>query len=87
MTIILFLILMFAIFRIIALVIWLALAPIDVIRSDFGSLTGFVFLPLCLLVLSAPPMLLHPHHHLLSGTITWATFVALDCLLCFIEVF
>jgi hypothetical protein len=82
----LFLILMFAIFRIITLVTWLALAPVGVIHSIFGSLTGFVFLPLRLLVLSALPMLLRPCYHLLSGIIAWATFVALGCPLCF-EVF
>jgi hypothetical protein len=78
---------MFATFRIVALVTWLALAPIGVIHNVFGSLTDFVFLPLCPPVLSAPPMLLHPCLHLISGIITWATFVALGYLLCFVEVF
>jgi hypothetical protein len=69
MTIVLFLILMFAIFRIVALVTWLALASVGVIHSIFESLTGFVFLPLRLPVLSALPMLLRPHHRLLSDII------------------
>jgi hypothetical protein len=66
MTVMLFLIMMFAIFRIVTLVTWLALAPIDMIHSIFGSLTGFVFLPLCLSALSTPSMLLYPRRHLLS---------------------
>jgi hypothetical protein len=78
---------MFAIFRIVALVTWLALAPVVVIHSVFESLTGFIFLPLCPTVLSAPPMLLRPYRHLLSGIIVWAIFLTLDYLLCFIEVF
>jgi hypothetical protein len=69
MTAVLFLIPMFAIFRIIALVTWLALAPAVVINNVFGSLTSFIFLLLCMLVLSALPMLLYPHHHLLSGIV------------------
>jgi hypothetical protein len=73
MIVMLFLILMFAIFRIVTLVTWLALAPVGVIYNIFGSLTGFVFLPLRPPVLSAPPMLLYPHRHLLSGIIVWAT--------------
>jgi hypothetical protein len=73
MIVMLFLILMFAIFRIVTLVTWLALAPVGVIHNIFGSLTGFVFLPLRPPVLSAPPMLLCPHRHLLSGIIVWAT--------------
>jgi hypothetical protein len=87
MTVVLFLTLMFAIFRIVALVTWLALAPIVVIHSVFESLTDFVFLPLRLSVLSAPLVLLHPHRHLLSGIIVWVIFLALDYLLYFIEVF
>jgi hypothetical protein len=87
MTVMLFLILIFAIFRIIALVTWLALAPVFMIHSDFGSLTGFIFLPLCPPVLLAPPMLLHPHHYLLSDIIVWVIFVAPDCLHCFVEFF
>jgi hypothetical protein len=43
---------MFAIFRIVALDTWLALAPVIVIHSVFGSLTDFLFLPLRPLVLS-----------------------------------
>jgi hypothetical protein len=83
----LFLILMFAIFRIIALVTWLALAPVVMIHDVFGSLTGFIFLPLCPPVLLAPHVLLRPRHHLLSGIIVWVIFLAPDYLLCFIEVF
>jgi hypothetical protein len=83
----LFLILMFAIFRIVTLVTWLALTPIIVIHNIFESLTGFIFLPLHPSVLSAPPMLLHPRHHLLSGIIIWVIFLAPSYLLCFIEVF
>jgi hypothetical protein len=61
--------------------------PVTMIHSAFGSMTGFIFFPLCLPVLSALPLLLHPCRHLLSGIIIWATFVTPDCLLCFIEVF
>jgi hypothetical protein len=78
---------MFAIFRIVALVTWLALAPIIVMHNVCGSLTGFIFLPLRPPVLSAPPVLLRPRHHLLSGIIVWDIFLALSYLLCFIEVF
>jgi hypothetical protein len=56
-------------------------------HSVFGSLTGFVFLPLhlpVLPVLLSPP---HPRRHFISGVIVWVIFVALDYLLCFIEVF
>jgi hypothetical protein len=60
---------------------------VGVIHNVFGSLTGFIFLLLRPPVLSTPPMLLHPRHLLLSGIIDWVTFMALDCLLCFIEVF
>jgi hypothetical protein len=58
-----------------------------VIHSVFGSLTDFIFLPLRPLVLSAPPVLLHLRHHLLSGIIVWVIFLAPDYLLCFVEVF
>jgi hypothetical protein len=77
----------FTIFRIITLVTWLALAPIVVIHRVFGSLTGFVFLLLHPLVLSALPLLLHPHRHFLSGIIIWAILVAPGCLYYFIDVF
>jgi hypothetical protein len=77
----------FAIFKIIALVTWLALAPDVMTHNVFKSLTGFVFLPLYPPDLSALPLLLRPHCRLLSGIIVWATFVAPDCLLCFVEVF
>jgi hypothetical protein len=40
-----------------------------VIHNAFESLTDFVFLLLCLLVLSPLPMLLRPHRHLLNGII------------------
>ena len=85
MTVVLFLILMFAIFRIVALVTWLALAPVGMIHNVFGSLTDFVFLPL------RPPVLSdlssRPRRRFLSGIIVWATLVAPGCLHCFIEVF
>jgi hypothetical protein len=87
MTVMLFLILMFAIFRIVALVTWLALAPIVVIHSVFGSLTGFIFLSLRPPVLSAQHVLLRSRRHLLSGIIVWVIFLAPDYLLCFVEVF
>jgi hypothetical protein len=87
MTVVLFLNLMFAIFRIVVLVNWLALAPTVVIRSIFVSLTGFIFLPLRPPVLSALPMLLHPCRRLLSGIIVWVIFVAPDYPHCFVEVF
>jgi hypothetical protein len=78
---------MFAIFRIVALVTWLALAPVVVIHNVFGSSTGFIFLPLRPPVLSASPVLLHPRRHLLSDIIVWVIFLAPDYLLCLIEVF
>jgi hypothetical protein len=87
MMVVLFLIMMFAIFRIIALVTWLALAPVGAIHNVFGSLTSFIFLSLRPSVLSSSPMLLPPRRRLLSDIIAWATFMAPDCLLCFIEVF
>jgi hypothetical protein len=87
MTAVLFLILIFAIFRIVALVTCLALAPVSVIDNVFGSLTDFVFLLLRLSILSALLMLLCPHHCLISGIIIWVTFVAPDYLLCFVEDF
>jgi hypothetical protein len=87
MTVVLFLTLMFAIFRIIAMVTRLTLAPIIMIHSVFGSLTGFIFLPLRLPVLSAPPVLLRPRRYLLSGIIVWVIFLNPDYLLCFVEVF
>jgi hypothetical protein len=87
MTVVLFLTLMFAIFRIIALITWLALAPVIVIHSVFGILTDFSFLSLHPPVLSAPPVLLRLHHHLLSGIIVWVIFLTPNYLLCFVEVF
>jgi hypothetical protein len=87
MIVVLFLTLMFGIFRIIALVTWLALAPVVVIHSVFRSLTGFIFLPLRPPVLSAPPVLLRPHRRLFNGIIVWVILLAPDYLLCFIVVF
>jgi hypothetical protein len=78
---------MFAIFRIVALVTWLALAPIIVINNVFGNLTDFIFLPLRPPVLSAPPVLLRSRRCLLSGIIVWVIFLTPDYLLCFIEIF
>jgi hypothetical protein len=80
MIVVLLLILIFAIFRIVAL------APVVMIHV-FGSLIGFIFLPLCPPVLSALPSLLRPRHCSLSGIIVWVTLVAPSCLHCFIEVF
>jgi hypothetical protein len=37
--------------------------PVVMIHSVFGCLTGFIFLPLRPPVLSALPVLLHPHRH------------------------
>jgi hypothetical protein len=88
MIVMLFLILILSIFRINTLVIWLALPPpIIMIHNIFGSLTGFIFLPLRPPVLSALPSLLHPSRRLLSGIIVWATLVAVVCQHCFVEVF
>ena len=53
----------------------------------FGSLTGFVFLPLPLPVLLGLLHLLHPHHLLLSGIIAWDISVARVCLRSFVVVF
>jgi hypothetical protein len=78
---------MFAIFRIIALVTWLALAPVIVIHNVFRSLIGFIFLLLRPPVLSAPPVLLRPRRQLLSDIIVWVIFLTPDYLLCFINVF
>jgi hypothetical protein len=79
--------LMFAIFRIVALVTWLALAPVIMIHNVFRSLTGFIFLPLRSPVLLAPPVLLRPRRHLLSGIIVWVIFLTPDYLLSFVKVF
>jgi hypothetical protein len=79
--------LIFAIFRIVARVIWLVLAPGTMTHNVFGSLTGFVFLPLHPPVLPVLSSLLRPHHRFLSGIIVWIIFVVLDYLHCFIEVF
>jgi hypothetical protein len=65
----------------------LVLAPGTVTHSAFGSLTGFVFLPLRPLVLSVLPSLLHPRRSFLSGIIVWVIFFILDYLLFFIDVF
>jgi hypothetical protein len=87
MIVVLFLILIFSIFKIIVLVTWLALSPAIVIHIVFGSLIGFIFLPLCPPVLSAQPPLLCPHCRFLNGIIVWAIFLAPDYLHCFVEVF
>jgi hypothetical protein len=84
MTVVSFLTLIFAIFRIVARVIWLVLAPGTVTRNVFRILTGFVFRSL------RPPVLLsllHLHRRFISGIIVWVIFVHLDYLICFIEVF
>jgi hypothetical protein len=86
MTVVLFLTLIFAIFRIVSRVIWLVLALVAVTHSVFGSLTGFVFLPLCPSVLPVPLSLPHPRRRFISGIIASVIFVDLDYLLCFIEV-
>jgi hypothetical protein len=78
---------MFAIFRIVALVTWLALAPVVVIHNVCGSLTGFIFLPLRLPILSAPHVLVRPRRHLRSDIIVWDIFLAPNYLFCFVEVF
>jgi hypothetical protein len=87
MTVVSFLTLMFAIFRIAARVIWLVVAPDAVTHNVFGSLTDFIFLPLRPPILSVLLSLLHPHHHFISAIIVWVIFVDLDYLLCFVEVF
>jgi hypothetical protein len=55
--------------------------------QDRQSLTGFVFLPLHLPVLSDLLSLLHSCHCFISGIIVWVIIVDLDSLLCFDEVF
>jgi hypothetical protein len=69
MTVVSFLTLIFAIFRIIAWVIWLVLAPNAMTHSVFGSLTGFVFLPLRPSLLPILLSLLRPRRSFLSGNI------------------
>jgi hypothetical protein len=56
-------------------------------HSVFGSLTGFVFLPLRPPVLPVLLSLLRPRRCFISGIIFWVIFVDLDYLLCFVEVF
>jgi hypothetical protein len=87
MIVVLFLTLIFTIFRIIARVIWLVLAPGVVTHSVFESLTGFVFLSLRLPVLLVLLSLLRSCCHFISGIIIWVIFMDLDYLLCFVEVF
>jgi hypothetical protein len=87
MTVVLFLTLIFVIFRIIARVIWLVLAPNAMTHSVFGSLTSFVFLSLCLPVLSVLLLLLRPRRRFLSGIIIWVIFMVFDYLHYFIDVF
>jgi hypothetical protein len=82
MTVVSFLTLIFVIFRIIARVSWLVLALITVTHNVFGSLTGFVFLLLRLLVLPVLLSLLRPCRRFFSGII-----VVLDYPHCLIEVF
>lgn len=66
----------FAIFRIDAWVTWFVLALTTLILSVFGSVTAFVFLPMCLPVLLDLLLLLLPRC-LPSGFIVWVIFVAL----------
>jgi hypothetical protein len=87
MTVVTFLILIFAIFKIIAQVIRLVLTPGAVTHNIFGSLTGFIFLPLHLPVLHVLLLLLHPCRHFLNGIIVLVIFVVLDYSQCFVEVF
>jgi hypothetical protein len=87
MTVVSFLTLIFAIFRIVAQVIWLVLALDAVTHIVFGSLTDFVFLPLRPPVLPVLLSLLRPCRRFISGIIVWVIFVDLDYLLCFVEVF
>jgi hypothetical protein len=87
MTVVSFLTLIFAIFRIVARVIWLVLAPGAVTPSVFGSLTDFVFLSLRLPVLPILLSLPRPRRRFISDIIVWVIFVDLDHLLCFVKVF
>jgi hypothetical protein len=86
MTVVTFLTLISATFRIVARVISLVLASGAVTHSIFGSLTGFGFLPLRPPVLPFLPSLLPPRRRFFTGIIVWVIFVVLDYLLCFIEV-
>jgi hypothetical protein len=61
--------------------------PVVVINNIFGSLTDFIFLLLRPPVLSAPPVLLCPRHHLFSGIIVWVIFLDPGYLFFFIEIF
>ena len=91
MVVVSFSILILVVFRIDARGLWLVLALAAVTHSVSGSLTGFIFLPLPLSVLSPPPLpslLLHPPLHLLlSGIIVWDIFVGRVYLLWFVVVF
>jgi hypothetical protein len=87
MTVVSFLTLIFAIFKIVARVIWLVLAPGAVTHSVFGSLTGFIFFLLRLPVLPVLLLLFRPRHQFLSDIIVWVIFVVLDYLHCFVEIF
>jgi hypothetical protein len=87
MNVVSYLTLIFAIFRTIARVIWLVLAPSTMIHNIFGTLTSFSFDPIRPPVLPVLPSLLHPRCGFLSGIIIWVIFVVLDYLQCFIEVF
>jgi hypothetical protein len=87
MIVVSFLTLIFAIFRIVAGVIWLILAPGAVTHNVFGNLTDFVFPPLRPPVLPVLLSLLRPCRCFISGIIDWVIFVYLDYLICFVEVF
>jgi hypothetical protein len=61
--------------------------PVVVIHNVCGSLTGFIFLPLRLPILSAPHVLVRPRRHLRSDIIVWDIFLAPNYLFYFVEVF
>ena len=91
MGVVLFSILILVVFRIDARGLWLVFTLATVTHNVFESLTGFIFLPLPMLVLSPPPpppLLLHPLLRLLlSGIIVWDIFVGRVYLLYFVVVF
>jgi hypothetical protein len=61
--------------------------PGAVAHNIFESLTGFVFLPLRLPVLTVLLSLLRPCCRFISGIIVWVIFMDLDYVLFFVEVF
>jgi hypothetical protein len=63
--------------------------PIVVIRNVFGSLSGFILLPLRPLVLSAPPVLCCFIHVIICSVAlsSGSSFCPPDYLLCFVEAF